>query len=257
MWAAGPGYASPKNPALPTISIVVDDLGYNQTRGNQVINLKGNVACSILPSAPHALSLARRAQIKNKDILLHLPMEPVGNQPMESGALRWDMSKNEMDFWLKKHLNALPNFIGVNNHMGSLLTQLKPQMHWVMQAIQNKGSLFFLDSRTTPNSVASETANELRLPTISRDVFLDNKKDLASIAKQFSKLVRIAKRNGHALAIAHPYNETIVFLEYWLPRLERRGVRLLPVSEQVNKKYQGRPLLWHASLSHSPRAVKN
>jgi polysaccharide deacetylase 2 family uncharacterized protein YibQ len=140
--------------------------------------------------------------------------------------------------------------------MGSLLTRHPGHMVWLMREIKRNGGLFFVDSRTTNESIATRVAALQGVPVLQRDIFLDHNPDLKSIRKQFEKTIRIAHQRGVALAIGHPYKNTLTVLQDMLPRLETMGVRLVPVSELMVLKQQRRKT-WQASLSRSQKAAKN
>ena len=128
-------------------------------------------------------------------------------------------------------LQTVPHAVGVSNHMGSLLTQQREPMRLLMKAIADRGDLFFVDSRTTADSAAGNIAQELSLPHLVRNIFLDNVREVEAINRQFDKLVAIARDHGSALAIGHPYPETLEVLEHRLPDLASSGIELVPLSK--------------------------
>jgi polysaccharide deacetylase 2 family uncharacterized protein YibQ len=117
--------------------------------------------------------------------------------------------------------------------MGSLLTTKADSMKWVMETLKGR-SLFFIDSLTSPKSVAKKTAQDYGLETVSRDVFLDNIRTEQAIDKQFSRLIKLARKHGSALAIGHPYPETMAYLKQRLNHLEQDGVRLVRLSDLLS-----------------------
>ncbi|MFV1993113.1 MAG: divergent polysaccharide deacetylase family protein, partial [Acidiferrobacterales bacterium] len=148
----------------------------------------------------------------------------------------------EITLTLKNNLTTVPYAIGVNNHMGSLLTQQSREIAAVMATLQKIGNLFFVDSLTTPKSIATDMATLFKIPYVRRDIFLDSDRNSTFINNQFDKLLKIAKKRGVGLAIGHPYNETLIMLENRLPSLAAQGIELIPVSELLNKKYRGKEL---------------
>jgi len=138
-------------------------------------------------------------------------------------------------------LAAIPGIRGLNNHMGSLLTRDRTRMNWLMTEIQSR-PLYFLDSRTTAETVAAQVAEEHRIPTLSRDVFLDNDPSPSAIHAQFIELIRIAREKGSAVAIGHPYPTTLGYLETVLPQLDSLGIQLvtpsglLAIREKINSE---------------------
>ena len=241
---------------MPVIAIIIDDLGSDNPRHERVVRLPGAIACSFLPMNNATIRLAKLAHSYNKEILLHLPMESLAKNPMGPGGLSLDMTEKEFVWALQKDLESVPHVSGINNHMGSLLTQHPGHMVWLMEEIKRNGQLFFVDSRTTHASVAMTVALEEGVPSLQRDIFLDHNGDLESVRKQFMKTIARAKKLGTALAIGHPYQNTIAVLEEMLPQLDSMGVRLVPVSEMVKHKRE-RQKTWQAYLSRSQKDVKN
>jgi polysaccharide deacetylase 2 family uncharacterized protein YibQ len=241
---------------MPVIAIIIDDLGSDNPRHERVVRLPGAIACSFLPMNNATIRLAKLAHSYNKEILLHLPMESLAKNPMGPGGLSLDMTEREFVWALQKDLESVPHVRGINNHMGSLLTQHPGHMVWLMEEIKRNGELFFVDSRTTHASVAMTVALEEGVPSLQRDIFLDHDSDLESVRKQFMKTIARAKKLGTALAIGHPYQNTIEVLEEMLPQLDSMGVRLVPVSEMVKHKRE-RQKTWQAYLSRSQKDVKN
>jgi uncharacterized protein len=247
---------------LPAIGIIIDDLGYNLQDGERALALPGAVTYSILPRTPLATTLAQRAAGLGKDVLLHLPMEAEhGNSQLGPGAIILGMTREEVMSTMIDNLASVPNAIGVNNHMGSLLTAEREPMSWVMQALRDHGRMMYVDSRTTPRTVAASAAREQQLPFLDRDVFLDNESGYDYARQQFLQLIAHARQHGHALAIGHPRPGTLRVLEEFLPTLSQQGVRLVGMRELLSVQDQTEPQrstdTWQLSSSPSPTAVKN
>lgn len=250
--AAAADDVGPVNPAdrLPGIALIIDDLGNQQGYGKQAVLLPGPVACSFLPHGPYTRSLARLAHAQDKEVMLHLPMEPIyGVHPDdEQGELTLDMTQHQFQQVLDGDFDAVPYVTGLNNHMGSLLTRHPGAMAWLMQALSRRGSLFFVDSRTTSETVARQLAVEYGIPSTDRNVFLDNEPDPESVRAQFRKLVEMARRDGTALGIGHPHPGTLEVLREELAGLETQGIRLLPVSGLIDRQSM-QDGSWHVSSS--------
>lgn len=176
--------------------------------------------------------MAEQAHKAGKRVMLHAPMDNTHQFKLGPGALTTQQSELELKATLRKTLASIPHVSGVNNHMGSLLTQNTKAMNWVMEVIQGQ-DLFFVDSRTTAGSVAYDIAKAHQIPVLKRDVFLDHQVDSVYIQEQFIKAVRIAREHGEAVVIGHPYPETITFLEEALPALDEAGVQLISVSAMI------------------------
>lgn len=239
----------------PSIGIIIDDLGKRVSSGQRAIGLAGPVACAFLPRAEHSAALAREAYRLKKEVLLHLPMESMDGRPLDGGALTLNMTRRQFLATLRADMRAVPYLSGINNHMGSLLTRHPGHMLWLMRELRRE-RVYFVDSRTTDATVARRIARENGVPNSERNVFLDNDTAPAAIAAQFERLLALARQTGSALAIGHPYPQTLSFLEGQLPRLARRGVRLVAVTELIRLQ-QEEEQTWQASLSLSPRVVKN
>jgi polysaccharide deacetylase 2 family uncharacterized protein YibQ len=218
------------HPKMPRIAILIDDLGYNRQGMESSLALPYEVALAILPETPFALPTALTAKEQGRITLLHAPMENQRELKLGPGGLYANMTEHQLKATLNKDLDGLPGIQGVNNHMGSLLTTKADSMKWVMEVLKGR-SLFFIDSLTSPKSVAKKTAQEYGLKTVSRDVFLDNIRTEKAIDKQFSRLIKRARRHGSALAIGHPYPETMAYLKKRLNHLEADGVRLVRLSD--------------------------
>lgn len=209
----------------PQLIIILDDIGNNQTLGQRAVNLPAPVTLAFLPFTPFAARLAERANQQGHGIMLHAPMANESGAKLGPGALTPDMDRIHLQQTLSDSLEAIPHVQGVNNHMGSLLTQQPQAMSWVMEVLAEH-NLYFVDSLTSPLSVAGENASKTGIPTLSRDVFLDNERTEESLKQQFNRAISVAKRRGHAVLIGHPYPETLTYLEQRLPTLEAEGIEL-------------------------------
>ncbi|MBI5454186.1 MAG: divergent polysaccharide deacetylase family protein [Deltaproteobacteria bacterium] len=237
-----PAPVPPPMPAHPKgrIAIVIDDMGPDLSKLKELFEAGGPITIAIMPNQRHSAETAREAAKRGWDVLLHLPMEPkdiVDNDPGE-GALLVAMSREEIDAVLQRDFASVPNVIGVNNHMGSKFTEDEEKMRSVLVALKKRG-MFFLDSRTSPDSVGGRVARDLGMRSAERSVFLDNTRDVDYIKGQIRELVSIAARKGAAIGIGHPYPETIEALRQTLPALGP-GIRVVRLSELVNDGRKGR-----------------
>jgi polysaccharide deacetylase 2 family uncharacterized protein YibQ len=251
--AASAGAAAPAT--RPTIAIIIDDVGDGLADGRRAIALPGAAALSILPHTPFGPRLAEEAHQRGKQVMLHLPMEALEALDPEPGEIAADMPALEMAMTLAHDLRSVPHAAGVNNHRGSRLTQNGVAMATLMRVLRAQGPLFFVDSVTSANSLAARTARQQGVPSLARDVFLDNDRDPQAIAGQFERLVDIARRRGHALAIGHPYPETLALLERRLPELAARGILLVEPSAMLEGQTEA--TAWPVFSSPSPKAQKS
>jgi polysaccharide deacetylase 2 family uncharacterized protein YibQ len=212
------------------VAIIIDDLGYDRALAEKLIDLNEPFTVSVLPHSPHQQAIARLAHDRGLEVMLHLPMEPLEYPEIDPGpgALLSAMSPDELLRVLEENLAAVPHVAGVNNHMGSKLTARSEQIYQVFSVLKRRG-LFFIDSRTTNESICRASARLFQIPFTQRDVFLDHYHDAAFIRRQIRELVRIAQLRGEAVGIAHPHPLTYRILKEELPAL-RRQVEIVPVS---------------------------
>lgn len=220
---------APTSP-VPAIAIIIDDLGEQWQAGKRAIELPGDITLAILPFSTHGRRLAEIALQQGREVMLHAPMEPLSHPAWRDGLTR-GMTESELRRELHRMLCSLPRIRGVNNHMGSALTQERDAMDWVMAELAPRG-LYFIDSRTTPASQALIAAQKHAIPSARRDIFLDNVRTEDAIAQQFRALLRLARERGRGIAIGHPYPETLSFLEKALIDLD--DVRLVPISHLLS-----------------------
>ena len=228
----------------PAISIIIDDMGYRLHSGNRAVNLPGALTYSFLPHTPHVIPLSQLAHDYNKEVMLHLPMEAESGKKLGPGGLTESMTERNFSNVLEESIQSIPYASGFNNHMGSLLTKNQHWMKRLMHDVASKNNLFFVDSKTTSESIALEVAQAEGLKSIQRDIFLDHEESEIFIKKQLKKLIKRARQKGTALAIAHPKKITLSVLEKWLPQLEANGIKLVPVSELIILQQQRRLALW-------------
>lgn len=223
------------------IAIIIDDVGYNFASGKQLAELPGALTLAVLPHSPHGAELAELGHGQGKEIMLHVPMSTVVPRKLDVGGLTASMSRQEFEHTLGGNLESIPHVRGLNNHMGSELTRLQQPMQWLMDVLARQ-QLFFIDSRTSADSVALQTAEEYQVPTRKRDVFLDNSREAADLQQQFDTLIQLARQQGSAIAIGHPYPETVAFLQQAVPQLASLGVELVPVSQLLPRTASQKPV---------------
>jgi len=214
--------------------VVIDDLGLDRAALRRLMKLPGPLTLSFLPYANDLHSQTEKARKAGHELLVHLPMAPTGHGsdpgPM---ALLEGLSAGELARRLDWNLSRFSGFVGVNNHMGSRLTADRITMDHLMRALAERG-LLFLDSRTTPKTIARQRAAAAGLPNAARDIFLDNEQSAAAVTARLEELEALARAEGLAIGIGHPHDETIAALAAWLPGLEARGVVLVPLSAAVS-----------------------
>jgi hypothetical protein len=227
----------PVFPAGPLVAIIMDDLGRSVYTANALISMPQHVTFSILPDEPQAFQVAELAHAAGREVMLHAPMEPQGYPAVNPGreALFVEYSDAEIRRLFDQFLEKVPHVSGTNNHMGSRFTEDARALLPVMESVKEKG-LFFIDSRTTGRSLVPDVAQRVGVPTMSRDVFLDNVAEVEAISREIRRLEGQARRKGMAIGICHPYPETLEALRRGLPELTERGVTVVPVSVLLEKQ---------------------
>jgi uncharacterized protein len=227
---------SPRNSAIasPKLAIILDDVGSDPAAVDQVFALHYPLTLSVLPLHPHSTAIAEEAHRRGYQVMLHLPMEAVGNEVAEPQQLRVGMSSPQISNDLGGMLGSVPHAVGVNNHQGSLATSNPALMAELMPLLRQR-HLFFIDSRTTTATVAFDAAEHEGVPCAFRNVpFLDDVQESAAIRRQLELAIHGAKEKGEAIAIGHPHPETLQVLREMLPQIQAQGVQLVHVSTLVH-----------------------
>ena len=218
----------------PKIVVIIDDMGGASRATKDITNLPGPLTLAFLPYADDLKEKTAAALNNGHELMIHVPMEPL-NPDLDLGAiaLHTDMSARQ----IKRELNdkiftAFTGYQGINNHMGSRLTQDAAAMKTVMAQLKTRG-LYFVDSRTISSSVAGQMAAQAGVAHATRDVFLDHYTDLESVKAALEQLERVALHNGVAVGIGHPKKHTVRALKEWLPTLQAKGFDLVAASEIV------------------------
>ncbi len=248
--APQPVPSEPETPALATdppaidgppppgdgavVALVIDDLGRSVGDVARLAALGVPVTYAVLPFESRTSEVAGELRRLGAELILHLPMEPSTGADPGPGALRRSMSPAELAGATRAALDAVPGAVGVNNHMGSSLSADRPSMDAVLREIGRRG-LYFLDSRTSAESVGYRAARDLEIPAAERQVFLDPDPRAEAVRYQFRRLLDVARERGAAIAIGHPHAETLRVLEEEVPLARERGYRFVPVSYLLDR----------------------
>jgi len=226
----------------PVLSLVIDDLGYAFEPGKEAIELPGDHTYAILPGAIYSKQLAKYAHRLDKEVILHLPMQSISSAAArEPGALNEAMNEDQLTSNVHSLLGEIPFIRGVNNHMGSHLTEFDFFMRPVMDSIRSYDpSFYFLDSRTSPRSVAFTQAREAGLKSATRDVFLDDDASITAIRLQYNIWLERAREQGSAIAIGHPHKTTLEVLRQNLGKAAAE-FEFLPISRLIDDRRQREP----------------
>ena len=222
--------ASPTPAPTPGRSaLVFDDLGRDVGQIDRLAALGVPLTYSVLPYERWSREVAIELEHRGAEVLCHLPMEAEGEEDPGPGALLEGMSRRRLAAAVERALDQVPGAVGVNNHMGSKLTADREAMREVLPLLGERG-LFFLDSRTSSESVGYEVALELGVPTARRDVFLDAVDEDDAIRGEVRRWLELAGTRGAAIAIAHPRKRTLAILGEELPSVVEAGYEFVPLS---------------------------
>lgn len=216
------------------VALVIDDLGRSVDEIAALERLGVPLTYSVLPFEEETPAVVERLRRDGDEILCHLPMEPVHGQNPGPGALTHGMNAAELRAATVAALAAVPGAVGANNHMGSRLSADERSMREVLAVLADR-SLFFLDSRTSPESVGYRVAAALGVPAAERQVFLDGDQRPRLIHEQFERTLAIARQRGAAIAIGHPHAATLEALAQEVPRAKAMGYRFVPVSALLDR----------------------
>ncbi len=217
------------NGGPPRISIVIDDLGRGLKNLDVLESLGIPLTYSVLPFETHTPQVVAELERRGVEYLCHLPMEAKGGANPGPGALTLAMSPEQIAAATRRALAAVPGAAGVNNHMGSGILPRAEPMSAVLDVVARQG-LFFLDSRTSADTVGYSLARSMGIQAAERQIFLDTERDVAFIRGQFEALLAAARQRGGAIAIGHPYRETLEVLRAAVPAAQADGFEFVPVS---------------------------
>jgi len=214
-----PATPVPTRPGVrPRLAIVLDDAGNAPGPVATIARLPDQIAIAVLPNAQYSAEVARALAATGRELLVHMPMEPLpGEGPGPGpGAVEVGLPASEIRGRVERALAVVDGARGLNNHMGSRATADVAAMRAVMEVL-DAHDMYFLDSRTTSDTVAEKTAIEEGLPTLRRDVFLDVVAEPEAIRRALREAVAKARSAGRAVAIGHVHPLTMEVLLAELP----------------------------------------
>ncbi|MCU6709522.1 divergent polysaccharide deacetylase family protein [Paenibacillus sp. J5C_2022] len=246
---AGPVNASPMQAAKDerprTVAVVIDDFGNGMTGTEEMLKLPVHFTVAVMPFMPTTKQDAEEAYRLGHDVIVHMPMEP--NKGKKSwlgpGALTTDLSDEEVRKRVEEAITNVPHAIGMNNHMGSKVTADERMMRIILTVCKERG-LFFLDSRTTSKTVVPKIAEEVGVPLLSNDVFLDDVYTEQHITKQVSQLNKLLHTKANCITIGHvgpPGKKTAAVLKQSIPRMQS-DAQFVKLSDMV-QTLLGNPLI--------------
>jgi len=234
--------ASPTTPApLPArppgtgapMAIIIDDFGYQSEPIEMFAAIDRPITFSVLPYRQYSRTAAAKGVSSGHEVILHLPMEPMTlPDQIEKDMITVQMSDAQIQDIVVRALQYTPEAIGVNNHQGSRATSDRRVMQVVLSVLRGN-QLFFVDSRTSGQTVGAETAHQMGMRSGENDLFLDNSSDIDYIKNQLRTAERMALKNGSVTVIGHARVNTATAIREMIPELEANGIRLVFVSRLV------------------------
>ncbi len=215
----------------PKVAIVIDDLGLEYSISKELLQWEFPLTFSILPFTPYANRIATEAHQTGKEVILHLPMEPQGypgTKPGE-GTLLEEMDEATLLRQLVRDIEEVPYIKGVSNHMGSRMMEDPEKVKVILSELKRRG-LYFLDSRTTPQTVGLKVAKSLGLKAMERNLFLDHSLNEEDIKQKIESLIQFSLTHGKAIGIGHPHPSTLKSLKEMIPKMKEKGIELVPLS---------------------------
>jgi uncharacterized protein len=234
-----PAPLSPQPEAIARLYLVVDDVGNRRQDLDPYLSLDIPITFAVLPQLQFSKESAERISARGQELILHLPMEAESGKYPGPGTIYVGDSPRRITETLRVNLRSVPGAKGINNHMGSKATADRATMNAALEFARREG-LFFLDSRTTHNTVALEVAREKRVPAAERHVFLDNVREVGAIREALTQGVALAREQGYAVLIGHATSpELALVLQEEAPAIEEGGIRFFHLSTLLGTEYAG------------------
>lgn len=221
------------NDKKPKLAFIIDDFGYSQEPITKFVTLDCPITFAVLPYRPFTQLAADSAITAGKQVMIHLPMEPISRAAQsEEITIMADMAPEKIRSIVTLAMKEIPKAIGINNHQGSRATADATVMNEVLQVIK-KHNMFFVDSHTHSSSLAFTMAKQMNVATGLNELFLDNQADVEYVKKQIRKGIIIAQNQNQLIAIGHARETTYQAIEQMLPEIHEAGIDIVFVSQLV------------------------
>ncbi|MBY0098827.1 divergent polysaccharide deacetylase family protein [Mesobacillus maritimus] len=218
------------------LAIVIDDFGNGMKGTEDMLNLQVPLTVAVMPFLPTTASDAKKAHEKGHEVIVHLPMEPKKGKKswLGPGAITTDLSDQEIRKRVEQAIAEVPFAVGMNHHMGSKVTEDERVMRIILTVCKEKG-FFYLDSKTTGNSVIPKVARELGVPYVENNLFFDHVYSARHIQRQASLLAQQLEEQEQLIAIGHvgvTGDKVVTALKSYIPEYKRQA-ELVPVSALI------------------------
>ncbi|MEN1935588.1 divergent polysaccharide deacetylase family protein [Paenibacillus sp. 102] len=209
------------------VAIVIDDFGNNMKGTERMLSLPIPLTVAVMPFLPSTKQDAIAAHQKGHEIIIHMPMEPIKGKKEWLGpkAITIDLTDHEIENRIEQAIQEVPHAIGMNNHMGSKVTANERIMRIILSVCKKHG-LFYLDSKTNPNSVVPKIGKELGVPIVENQLFFDDVYTSSHITKQAQVLLQRIQEKPVVVAIGHvgpPGEITSRVIESTIPKVREHA----------------------------------
>lgn len=216
----------------PRLVFVIDDIGSNMKYHRELKALGNQVTYAILPQLRYSKKFGDIGKSTGAEVILHLPLEARDGRYPGPGLITTQMDEKTVRSTIDRNLGTVPHHAGVNNHMGSLGTSDPRLMEIILKDLKERG-LFFLDSRTSSDSISLGIGKKMGIPILKRDVFLDNEDNQAAVRTRVYELATLARKKGFAIGIGHYRYNTLKVLSEEIPRLKREGFEIVSLRDSI------------------------
>ena len=231
-------YSFPAAKNNAQLIFVFDDGGQNLSHLKPFLQLPFPITVAVLPQIAHSAESAAQVRASGNEVILHQPMQSVNpNVNPGPGAIKPEMSDEQIKTILFNNINEIAPIAGMNNHEGSGITADAEKMAVILQMASEEG-IYFLDSRTNVETKVPYVAHEMGYSYYERNIFLDNEKTEANALKELKKGLDLANKNGSVIMIGHIWSADFLpaFLQKAYPELKAQGYTFSTVSKSRAKK---------------------
>lgn len=220
------------------VIIIIDDFGNNMAGTEEILSLPIPITGAVIPGMPYAKEDAKRLYDAGKEIIYHVPLEPIKGKREWLGpkGIVTGMSEEEIRKRLDEASLEIPYAKGMNNHMGSRAMQSETIVKSLMHYAKDH-NLYFVDSKTTDTALSQKWSNEAGVAFFERNVFLDNVPEVGKVKERLRETMKVAKEKGVAVAIGHVGPKvgppTSRALKEMIPIMQEAGIEFITVSEYL------------------------
>jgi polysaccharide deacetylase 2 family uncharacterized protein YibQ len=211
----------------------------NAELAKKLMALRVPFAVAIPPDAKASASLYREARKHDREVVLHLPLEPV-NYPQVSpgpGTLLVTMKPARIAAEFRKHLSLAKPVVAVANLMGSLATQDMTVMTAIYDELK-RDRLPFMHVNPAPGSVCRSLASQLGVAYQEPDAVFDHEaraEKQAALTKAWRALLVDAHSGSQRVVWLRGTETSAAWISAALDPKKLKGVDLVPLSALLRR----------------------